>query len=43
VQLLNTKLDEAQPLRKDVPGEKQLMAYLKLYGYDVKASGASCR
>lgn len=36
IQLLNTKLALAQPLRKDVPEEAQLMDYIKLYGYDVE-------
>lgn len=37
VQLLNAKLAESQPLRRDVPEESQLMDYIKLYGYDVES------
>lgn len=37
VQLLNTKLDQSQPLRKDILEEKQLMDYIRLYGYDVES------
>jgi succinoglycan biosynthesis transport protein ExoP len=36
VQLLSTKLAQSQPLRKDVPEEKLLMDYFRLYGYDVE-------
>jgi len=37
VQLLNAKLAESQPLRRDVPEESQLMDYIKLYGYNVES------
>ncbi|HUQ96821.1 MAG TPA: Wzz/FepE/Etk N-terminal domain-containing protein [Chitinophagaceae bacterium] len=35
-QLLMVKLDQSQPLRKDVPEEKQLMEIIRLYDYDVE-------
>ncbi|HUP13288.1 MAG TPA: Wzz/FepE/Etk N-terminal domain-containing protein, partial [Niastella sp.] len=35
IPLLNTKLGQLQPLRQDIPEEKNLADYIRLYDYDV--------